>query len=82
MMHHALGKQKKHDHHGNYNQEPYNVEPRWLSSCRGRRIQMSCHQSCASSVGATTEAGTIIQTERGITASDWEVVNHALVVGT
>jgi hypothetical protein len=56
VTHHALGKQKKHDHHGNYKQEPYNVEPRWLSPCGSRRIQIICHQSYVSSVGSTTPA--------------------------
>jgi hypothetical protein len=46
MMHHALGKQKKDDCQDDYKQERSNSEPGQLWSCRGRRIQMSCHQSC------------------------------------
>jgi hypothetical protein len=56
VAHHALGKQKKDDYQDDCKQETPNSEPGWLSPCEARRIQIICHQSCASSVGSTTAA--------------------------
>jgi len=47
MTHHALAKQKKYDCQDDCKEELANSERGWLSSCRVRRFQISCHQSCA-----------------------------------
>jgi hypothetical protein len=49
MMHHSLGEQEKEDCQDDYKQELSNSEPPgWFSFCSGL-IQISCHQSYASS---------------------------------
>jgi hypothetical protein len=48
VAYHALAKQKKKDCQDDYQQEPSNAEPGWLSPCGIRHIQISFHQSCLS----------------------------------
>jgi hypothetical protein len=48
VTHRALAKQKKDDCQDDYKQELSNSERGWLSSCRVRRIQISCHQGFVS----------------------------------
>jgi hypothetical protein len=59
VMHHSLDKEKKDDHQGDYKQKPSNPERGWLSSFRGLRIRIRCHQICLSAGSVACHATTI-----------------------